>query len=144
MLDYLCTQTSTFGHGCILRRYADIPNNDFGLPTLDYLHTQASTLIHGCILHTYADFPETILAFQCSIICANDQVPMTWTFSGLRNLSVHKNQQWDAEYFNVYLGNYTNRYWELLRMYAKISTPLLRFGESVSAQNTAMERRLQL
>ena len=40
-------------HGCILGMYADIPNNDLGLPTLDYLRTPANTLGHGCILCTY-------------------------------------------------------------------------------------------
>ena len=55
--------------------YADIPNNDFCLPTLDYLRTQASTLGHGCLLRTYADFPKMILAFQRWIICAYEQVP---------------------------------------------------------------------
>ena len=45
-------------HGCILRTYADIANNDFGLPTLDYLRTQASTLGHGCFLRRYADIPK--------------------------------------------------------------------------------------
>ena len=45
-------------HGCFLRTYADIPNNNSGLPTLDYLRTQASTLGHGCILRTYADISK--------------------------------------------------------------------------------------
>ena len=56
--------------------YADILNNDFGLPMLDYLRTQASTLGHGCILRTYADIPKNEpLAFQRGITCAYEQVP---------------------------------------------------------------------
>ena len=55
--------------------YADIPNNDFGLPTLDYLRTQANTLGRRCILHTLSDIPKMILAFQRWIPCAYEQVP---------------------------------------------------------------------
>ena len=57
-LDYLRTQASTLGYGCILGTYAFIPKNDSGLPTLDYLCTQPSTLGHGCILRTYADISK--------------------------------------------------------------------------------------
>ena len=35
-LDYLRTQASTLGHGCILRTYADIFKNESGLPMSDY------------------------------------------------------------------------------------------------------------
>ena len=70
--------TSYFDHFCARMysaAYANIPNDDFGLPTLDYLHMQASSLGHGCILPTYVDIPKMILAFQHWVICAYEQVP---------------------------------------------------------------------
>ena len=42
----------------------------------------------------------------------------------LANLSAHKIQQWCADFY-VSIGNYTNRYLEFLRIYAKKFTSLL-------------------
>ena len=99
MLDYLAIHASTLGLGRILRMYADIPKNEFGLPTLGYLHMKASTLgldvfcvrtqvFQIWIIGVYEQVPrgicvfcvrtqvflKIILAFQRWIICAYEQV----------------------------------------------------------------------
>ena len=118
-------QVCTLGHGCILHTYADIPNSDFGLPTLDYLHTQAITLGHGCILRIYADISKDDSAFQRWIVCTYEQVPR------------------DMDVFCVLTLIFLKYPFGLPTLhYLQVS--ILRFDEYVSVQNPTMERRLLL
>ena len=78
MLDYL----HKYIHGCILRTYADIPNN-FDRPMLDFCaYEQIPHRDMSVFSMRMQVFLIVVLVFQCWVICAYNQVYIhTWMYS---------------------------------------------------------------
>ena len=109
-------------HGCILRTYADIPENDSGLQRwIICAHKQVPWDMDVFCVPTQI-FLKMILAFQRWIICAYEQVPRGMDVFCVR----------------------TQIFLKMLLTFQRwiICTSLLRFDESISAQNPTMVRRL--
>ena len=102
----------------------------------------------------YADIPKMILAFQRWIICAYEQVPRDMDVFCVRTqiflTMILSFQRWIiCAYEQVPRGMdvlcvHTQIFLKMFLIFQRwiICTSLLRFGESISAQNPAMVRRL--